>query len=124
MACKAHGHGTIRLHELAIPFSIESMTAALMAWYIPKSSALTMSMRASGAQPSSSVDRTEGAAAADSELCPSIPDSVKVRREVVLAELPMEVNGELVVGPPKTHQERTGPPPGRWTPGLCGRGRW
>src|SRR6266536_1826496 len=46
MACTAHGHGTIRLHELAIPFSIESMTAALIAWYIPRSSALTMSTRA------------------------------------------------------------------------------
>jgi hypothetical protein len=32
---------------------------------------------------------------------------VKVRREVVLAESPTEVNGELAVGPPKTHQEQT-----------------
>jgi hypothetical protein len=48
MECSAHEHGTIRLQELAIPFSIDSMTAALIAWDIPRSSALTMSTRASG----------------------------------------------------------------------------
>jgi hypothetical protein len=43
MACGAAGHGAIRLHELAMPSSIERMTAVLTAWYIPKSSALMIS---------------------------------------------------------------------------------
>jgi hypothetical protein len=29
MACGAAGHGAVRLHELAMPSSIEPMTAAL-----------------------------------------------------------------------------------------------
>src|SRR5258708_16042411 len=66
MACNAHGHGTIRLNELAIPFSIESMTAVLIAWYMPKSSPFTMRTRASGENPSSSLDRAEAVAAARS----------------------------------------------------------
>ena len=49
---------------MAIPSSIDSTTAALIAWYIPRSSQFTMSTRASGGKPSSSLDRTEGAAAA------------------------------------------------------------
>ncbi|MCW2861589.1 MAG: hypothetical protein JWP48_3297 [Actinoallomurus sp.] len=48
MACDAPGHGTIRLHELTIPFSIDSMIATLIAGYIPRSSPLTMSSRTSG----------------------------------------------------------------------------
>jgi hypothetical protein len=32
MACRAVGHETIRLQELAIPSLIERMTAALIAW--------------------------------------------------------------------------------------------
>jgi hypothetical protein len=51
MACGAPGHGTIRLHELAIPRSIESTTAALIAGYVPKSSLFTMSTRAPGGNP-------------------------------------------------------------------------
>ncbi|GGK89520.1 hypothetical protein GCM10007964_35270 [Sphaerisporangium melleum] len=56
MACGAAGQGTIRLHERAIPFSIEAITAALIASVIPKSSQLTMSTRASGGNPSNSLD--------------------------------------------------------------------
>jgi len=59
MADSAEEQGTIRLHELAIPCSIESITAALMSSYIPKSSQLTMSTRTSGAYPNSSLDWTE-----------------------------------------------------------------
>src|SRR5437764_9781560 len=56
IAFAAAGHGTIRLQELAIPFSIDSTTAALTASCMPKSSQLTISTRASGAKPSSSLD--------------------------------------------------------------------
>jgi len=66
MASGAPGHGTIRVHELAIPSSIERKTAALIARYIPKSSAFTMSTRASGGKPSSSPCGASGAAAAGS----------------------------------------------------------
>jgi DNA-binding NarL/FixJ family response regulator len=36
------------------------------------------------------------------------------------------VGGEVLLAPPITRRlvEQFGPPPGRWTPGLCGRGRW
>lgn len=77
MACRAAGHGTIRLHELAIPSVIERRTAALIAWYIPKSSLLMMSTRASGAKPS---NRAEGAAADDPPASPAMPPSVTVAR--------------------------------------------
>src|SRR5512132_4062640 len=56
IAFAAAGHGTIRLQELAMPFSIDSTTAALTASCMPKSSQLTISTRASGAKPSSSLD--------------------------------------------------------------------
>ncbi len=56
IASAAAGHGTIRLQELAMPSSIDSTTAALTAWRIPRSSQLTMSTRASLAKPSSSLD--------------------------------------------------------------------
>ncbi len=72
MACRAPGHGTIRLHELAIPSMIERRTAALIAWYIPKSSLFTMSTRASGGKPSNSLDRAEGAAAGDPQASPAM----------------------------------------------------
>jgi len=48
MPCSAHGHGTIRLHELAIPSLTERSIAALTAWYIPKSSQFKMSTRLPG----------------------------------------------------------------------------
>ena len=48
IAFAAAGHGTIRLQELAMPFSIDSTTAALTASCMPKSSQLTISTRASG----------------------------------------------------------------------------
>src|SRR5258708_10901103 len=79
MACNAHGHGTIRLNELAIPFSIESMTAVLIAWYMPKSSLFTMRTRASGENPSSSLDRAQAVAAAGSRASAFI-----VRQETIL----------------------------------------
>src|SRR5687768_7888842 len=60
MASAAAGHGTIKVHEVAIPFSIDATTAALTAWYFPRSSQFTMSTRASGGKPSSSLDRTAG----------------------------------------------------------------
>ena len=56
IAFAAAGHGTIRLQELAMPFSIDSTTAALTASCMPKSSQLTISTRASVAKPSSSLD--------------------------------------------------------------------
>jgi len=56
IASAAAGHGTIRLHELAMPFSIDSTTAALTASCMPKSSQFTISTRASAAKPSSSLD--------------------------------------------------------------------
>jgi hypothetical protein len=56
IAFAAAGHGSIRLQELAMPFSIDSTTAALTASCMPKSSQLTISTRASGAKPSSSLD--------------------------------------------------------------------
>jgi hypothetical protein len=72
MACRAAGHGTIRLHELAIPSTIERKTAALTAWYIPKSSLFTMSTRASGGKPSNSLDLAEGATAGGPQACPAM----------------------------------------------------
>jgi hypothetical protein len=68
MACGAAGHGAVRLHELAMPSSIEPMTAALTAGYIPKSSALMMSTRASRGRPSSSLDWAGCAAVVGSRL--------------------------------------------------------
>lgn len=59
IACGAHGHGTIRLHEVAMPSSIDSITAASFAGYIPESSQLMISNRASGGYPSSSLDCSE-----------------------------------------------------------------
>src|SRR6266487_3647149 len=56
IAFAAAGHGTIRVQELAMPFSIDSTTAAFTASCMPKSSQLTISIRASGAKPSSSLD--------------------------------------------------------------------
>ena len=43
MPCSAHGHGTIRLHELAIPSLTEQSIPALTAWRMPKSSQFKMS---------------------------------------------------------------------------------
>src|SRR6266536_2368336 len=83
MACSAHGHGTIRLHELAVPSLIEWRAAALIAWYIPKSSRLMMSTRASGGKPSSSLDRTKGAVTAGSIACPSMPPVSTLREKIV-----------------------------------------
>src|SRR5208282_4049635 len=80
MACRAAGHGTIRLHELAIPSTIERRTAALIAWYIPKSSLFTMSTRASGAKPSNALDRAEGAAAGGPPASSAMRPSVIVAR--------------------------------------------
>ena len=51
MARGAAGQGAIRLHELAMPSSIERMTAVSTAWYIPKSSVIdTPAARGSTAQ--------------------------------------------------------------------------
>src|SRR6266487_4372153 len=83
MACSAHGHGTITLHELAIPSLIEWRAAALIAWYIPKSSRLMMSTRASGGKPSSSLDPTKGAVTAGSTTCPSMPPVSTLREKIV-----------------------------------------
>ena len=60
--------GAIRLYELAMPSSIERMTAVLTAWYIPKSSALMISTRASWGRPSSSLDWARCAAAVGSRV--------------------------------------------------------
>ena len=68
MACGAAGQGAIRLHELAMPSSIERMTAVLTAWYIPKSSALMISTRASRGRPSSSLDWARCTAAVGSRV--------------------------------------------------------
>ena len=73
MACDAAGQGAIRLHELAMPSSIERMTAVLTAGYIPKSSALIISTRASRGRPSSSLDWARCAAAVDSRVPLFIP---------------------------------------------------
>jgi hypothetical protein len=74
MACDAPVQGAIRLHELAMPFSIESTMARLIARDMPRSSALTISTRASGANPSSSLDRIEDAEGAGSERAPSMAE--------------------------------------------------
>lgn len=47
----------MRVHELATPFSIASITAPLIASCIPKSSQFMIKTRASGANPSNSLDR-------------------------------------------------------------------
>ena len=74
MACDAAGHGTIRLHELAMPSSTDSITAALTAGYIPKSSQLTISSRASRGYPGNSLDRPAGVTAVG-PVTSSIPAS-------------------------------------------------
>jgi hypothetical protein len=56
IAFAAAGHETIRLQELAMPFSIDSTTAALIASCMPRSSQFTISTRSSAAKPSSSLD--------------------------------------------------------------------
>ncbi len=73
MASGAAGHKAIRLQELAIPCSIASTTAALIDGYIPKSSQLTISSRASGGYPSAVLDRTKGATATGGKASPSMP---------------------------------------------------
>jgi hypothetical protein len=72
MPCSAHGHGTIRLHELAIPSLTERSIAALTAWYIPKSSQFKMSTRAPRGKPSSSLERAGLVPAAGPEERPSM----------------------------------------------------
>ncbi len=51
IACAAPGHGTIKLVEQTTPCLIEPRTASLTASDIPKSSAFTMSKRASSPYP-------------------------------------------------------------------------
>lgn len=92
MAWSAHGHGAIRLHELAIPSSIDRMTAALIAWYIPKSSVLMMSTRASGAKPSNSLERTTGAATTGVDSWSSMAAIVRV---LSLRYPPTQQRGDL-----------------------------
>src|SRR5688572_18702525 len=55
MACSAQGQGAIRVVDRTTPSVSVRRMAALIAWDIPKSSALTMSRRASAGYPSSSL---------------------------------------------------------------------
>src|SRR5215217_268080 len=57
MACRAQGQGAIRVVDCTTPCVSVRRMAALMAWDIPKSSALTMSRRASAGYPSRSLAR-------------------------------------------------------------------
>jgi hypothetical protein len=42
----------------------------------------------------------------------------------VIGALVFVIVAEVVAIHHKLTANRHGPPPGRWTPGLCGRGRW
>src|SRR5438874_11173212 len=55
IASAAPGQGTMRLHDVATPFSRESKIAMFTASCMPRSSQLRMRTRASGSKPSSSV---------------------------------------------------------------------
>ena len=54
IASAAPGHGTMRLHDVATPFSMDSKIAMFTASCMPRSSQLRISTRASGSKPSSS----------------------------------------------------------------------
>src|SRR5436309_5401363 len=54
IASAAPGQGTMRLHDVATPFSMESKIAMFTASCMPRSSQLRISTRTSGSKPSSS----------------------------------------------------------------------
>lgn len=72
MASVAAGHTVMRLHEAAIPSSIDSTTAALIAGCIPKSSQLTSNRRAPGGNPRTWFGHGGGAVSGCSTGMPSM----------------------------------------------------